>query len=61
MKKIAVVFFVLLNLILVGAMYNTFAQLNKIESEKEEHTYVNFFPYEMPDTYMSLSPSVVPY
>ena len=61
MKKIAVVFFVLLNLTLVGAIYNTFAQLNKMKSVDDDYTYVNLFPYEMPDTSVSFTPSVVPF
>ena len=58
MKKVIIVIMVLFTLCLAGDLYNTLAQLDKLEPGTTEQTFATPFPHEMPDVIMSPMPGV---
>jgi hypothetical protein len=52
MKKTVMIFLVLFALGLFGGLYNTLAQLDKLETAQVALTDTNSFPYEMPNVIM---------
>ena len=52
MKKVITILTLLLILLLVGSLYNTLAQLDKVETVTTDQAYMAQFPDQMSDVIM---------